>query len=133
MLEPKQKVHRARLQKERVTAIDELHRLRETLQDEIDLEPDEGDAQITEHETAAILIAMLEQKVQEIDAALRSLKFGEYGICERCGQPIEPARLAAKPHACYCLICQEVVERALHEARVKQEFDVEAFSPVAGF
>jgi len=31
---------------------------------------------------------------------------GTYGLCERCGNPIEPARLEALPHALLCLTCK---------------------------
>ncbi|MCC6454827.1 MAG: TraR/DksA C4-type zinc finger protein [Caldilineaceae bacterium] len=115
-----QTAEQARLHREREVAMEELGRLWEMLQVEIDLEPDEGDAQITEHRTAAILAAMLEHKVQEIDSALFSIEMGQYGACERCGKPVEAERLAAKPHARYCIACQEIVERATHEVSAKQ-------------
>lgn len=123
----------ARLHRERAAAIEELARLNEMLAEEVDLEPDEGDAQIGEHRTAVILVALLEQKVHEIDSTLRSIELGYYGDCERCGQSIEPERLAAKPYARYCLACQEVVEAAIHEARAKQASEVAFLSPVATF
>nr|MBF3175823.1 TraR/DksA family transcriptional regulator [Pseudomonas aeruginosa] len=36
---------------------------------------------------------------------------GRYGYCERCGEAIEPARLAALPAAEYCLRCADLVHR----------------------
>ena len=36
---------------------------------------------------------------------------GRYGQCERCGEAIEPARLAALPAAEYCLRCADLVHR----------------------
>ena len=35
-----------------------------------------------------------EQHLAEIDEALQQLDMGIYGLCEKCGQPIEPERLA---------------------------------------
>lgn len=125
------KVQQARLHQQRAEVLAELNRLQEIMLGELDLEPDEGDAQIGEHETAAILMAMLEQKLQEIDAALCSIRLGQYGRCDRCGKPIEPARLAAKPYACYCITCQEIVERAMHEASVAQTSAAASLSPIA--
>ena len=41
----------------------------------------------------------------EVDAALRRLDDGTYGGCERCGRPIAPARLEARPTARTCVAC----------------------------
>jgi DnaK suppressor protein len=40
-----------------------------------------------------------------IDGAERRLAAGRYGICERCGQAIAPARLDARPTAATCIRC----------------------------
>ena len=56
----------------------------------------------------AQLSALLEQaqgRLAELDQALARLAGGSYGSCERCGQPIAPARLAARPAAHTCLTC----------------------------
>ncbi len=42
----------------------------------------------------------------QIEAALRRIEAGAYGICERCGRPIDPARLEARPWAALCIECQ---------------------------
>ncbi len=54
--------------------------------------------------------AQLSIRLQQIDAALRALDAGRYGLCNRCKQPIEPQRLDALPEAPLCLSCQEAVE-----------------------
>jgi len=41
----------------------------------------------------------------EVEAALARLDAGEYGTCERCGQPIAAARLEARPTARRCVRC----------------------------
>lgn len=38
-------------------------------------------------------------------AALDRLADGNYGICEACGGPIAPGRLAARPEATRCIDC----------------------------
>lgn len=40
-----------------------------------------------------------------IDAALMRISAGEYGACERCGEPIENWRLRALPQATHCQSC----------------------------
>jgi DnaK suppressor protein len=39
----------------------------------------------------------------KIDKALGRIEQGTYGFCERCGKPIERARLKALPYANLCL------------------------------
>ena len=47
----------------------------------------------------------------QIEAALQRLDGGTYGVCERCGKPINPRRLEALPYATLCVDCQAIVER----------------------
>lgn len=49
---------------------------------------------------------------RRIEAALERLDAGKYGVCERCGRPINPRRLEALPYVTLCVDCQEIVERA---------------------
>ena len=105
----------ARLRRQRQEILAELDALREEMQSEIDFELDEGDEQITEHETAAILVAILEQRVLDIEAALASIAAGAYCQCERCGSTIEAGRMEARPDARYCIACQKVVEKVIHQ------------------
>jgi DnaK suppressor protein len=41
--------------------------------------------------------------LQKIDRALARMDGGTYGICSRCGRPIEKARLKALPYADLCI------------------------------
>ena len=41
----------------------------------------------------------------DIDDALARLDAGTYGLCERCGRPIPPERLAVRPFATTCVPC----------------------------
>ena len=107
---------------EREHVLTELAHLREFMQAEVDVEPDEGDAEIFEREKNASLIAVLENKLQDIDAALRSIEKGRYGTCERCDKPIEIARLEVKPDATLCLECQQEVERLARRGRPARQF-----------
>jgi RNA polymerase-binding protein DksA len=45
----------------------------------------------------------VQQTIGEIDAALQRIEEGTYGICENCGKPISPERLAAIPWARLCI------------------------------
>src|SRR5438552_8349611 len=50
--------------------------------------------------------------VADIDQALLRIEEGSYGICARCGRPIEERRLEAMPTARYDAKCQAIVEEA---------------------
>jgi len=51
------------------------------------------------------LIRQGRRHLAEIDAAVRRLEAGDYGICETCGRAIEPGRLEARPAARTCVAC----------------------------
>lgn len=46
------------------------------------------------------------EEVQQIQTALRRHAEGRYGICDSCGEPIDPERLAVRPQATMCIDCQ---------------------------
>jgi DnaK suppressor protein len=52
-----------------------------------------------------VLVGELRAALGEVDRALRKLAEGTYGTCERCGQPINPARLEAMPAVKFCIAC----------------------------
>ncbi len=41
-----------------------------------------------------------------VEHALRKFEEGTYGLCDSCGQPIDPARLEALPEANLCVDCK---------------------------
>ena len=47
----------------------------------------------------------------EIDAALKRIEEGTYGICSNCGKQIPEERLEALPWATLCIDCQRQQER----------------------
>ncbi len=65
----------------------------------------EGATIAFERQHVAALIGQARDHLAQIDAALRRLAEGSYGRCERCGQPIGAARLAARPVATSCISC----------------------------
>ena len=75
------------------------------------MEPGTDAAQLFSHERIEVLKSQLTGDLAEIEAALKKIKKGTYGICERCGRKIDEARLAVKPQAVYCLKCESEVER----------------------
>lgn len=47
----------------------------------------------------------LEEELSALDRALERMRAGAYGTCSRCGRPISPARLEARPAADLCIDC----------------------------
>jgi len=45
-------------------------------------------------------------RLSEVEHALRKFEQGTYGLCEGCGQQIDPGRLEALPQANLCLSCK---------------------------
>jgi len=63
-------------------------------------------SQVTaERGEAEALAASLREALGEVERALVKLDAGTYGTCESCRQPINPARLEAKPAARLCIDC----------------------------
>lgn len=70
---------------------------------------DDMDEQAIERETRDALDAEQRGAVAELKAvrdALARLDAGRYGICTRCGIPIDAARLEALPAAAHCIECE---------------------------
>ena len=52
-----------------------------------------------------------EHVLADIDAALKRIEEGTYGICTNCGEPIAVERLEALPWATLCIDCKRDRER----------------------
>ncbi len=46
------------------------------------------------------------EQLAEVEHALHKFEVGTYGLCDSCGQPIDPARLEALPQASLCVSCK---------------------------
>ncbi|MBA3728975.1 MAG: TraR/DksA C4-type zinc finger protein [Actinobacteria bacterium] len=64
-----------------------------------------------EREKDLSLVNNLRDLMDKIDKALAKMDEGTYGLCDRCGKPIERARLKALPYANLCLQDKQAEER----------------------
>ncbi len=62
-------------------------------------------------ETHLSLLGPKRQELEAIEDALMRLENGNYGLCEVCGQPIEPRRLEIMPETALCRNCQSYREK----------------------
>jgi RNA polymerase-binding protein DksA len=65
----------------------------------------EGATIAFERSQVAALVQQARTHLAEVERALERLADGTYGTCERCGRPIAPARLEARPTARLCIGC----------------------------
>jgi len=80
------------------------------------LEPEVGDSidQATQSLDKEILFELSDNErkiLRDIEAALRKMEKGTYGLCEHCKNVIEKKRIKALPSARYCMVCQSGSER----------------------
>src|SRR5438093_11054534 len=64
-----------------------------------------------ERERDLSLVNNLRDLTERIDKALAKMDEGTYGLCDRCGKPIEKLRLKALPYASLCLKDKQAEER----------------------
>jgi DnaK suppressor protein len=64
-----------------------------------------------EREQEISLVNGILDRISQVERALERLDAGNYGWCERCGNPIPVERLAAFPSATLCVTCKQLEER----------------------
>jgi RNA polymerase-binding transcription factor len=64
-----------------------------------------------EREKDLSLVINLRDLQERIEKAVTKIDEGTYGLCDRCGKPIEKARLKALPYANLCLKDKQAEER----------------------
>jgi RNA polymerase-binding protein DksA len=65
----------------------------------------EGATIAFERQQVAALLDQTRRRLADVDAAIARRETGDYGVCETCGRPIAPERLAARPAARTCIDC----------------------------
>ena len=50
----------------------------------------------------------LKDRLDEIDIALAKIQSGTYGVCEKCGKPIEYEILSIDPESRFCKECKTI-------------------------
>ncbi len=104
---------RSRLESEQKRLIGELEQLRASARPTNERREgspfgkrEEEATETLELETRLALEKRIRDQLAEVEHALSKFKNGTYGLCDICGQPIDPARLEALPQANLCLSCK---------------------------
>ena len=104
---------RSRLESERKRLTEELEQLkasRHPTEERREGSPfgkrEEEATESFELEKRLVLEKRIRDSLAEVEHALQKFEKGTYGLCDICGQPIDPARLEALPQASLCLKCK---------------------------
>jgi RNA polymerase-binding protein DksA len=107
------KMLRSRLKNERGRLIEELEQLKasaNTTQERGEGSPfgkmAEEAADTLELEKRLALEKRIREQLVGVEHALHKFEEGTYGLCDNCGQPIDPERLEALPQASLCMNCK---------------------------
>jgi DnaK suppressor protein len=98
-----------KLQERLQDALKELEQLDARLQQKAEYGPGKGDPAIYEWELTLAMRQQAQARVETIRQALQKCAEGRYGICECCGQPINPERLEILPLTKVCIKCARSV------------------------
>ncbi|MGQ9598216.1 MAG: TraR/DksA C4-type zinc finger protein [Anaerolineae bacterium] len=100
-----------KLERERQALLTDLANFQIELRNMAEPSADEADLDTYEREKIWALARSLEERLRSIERAIQSAQSGTYGLCQNCGERIDPARLEILPDAIYCLRCQREFER----------------------
>jgi len=115
---------RRRIEQELQATRAEIKRLEERLRLKGNYGPGRGDPTVYTWERNLARRERAQDKLVKLEAALRRVEKGTYGVCETCGRAIKPERLAALPTATLCVVC------AHQEAQTRLSTAVERLCPV---
>lgn len=114
-----------RLEQIRQHTLQDIERLKEELQAEIEpasaTDDDSADvaADIYERGKIISLIKSLENKTHSLEHAIELAAKGVYGICEMCGARIPPERLEIMPETTVCVSCASKLEEGIRRRQIQ--------------
>jgi DnaK suppressor protein len=107
------KLLRSRLESEQRRLIEELEQLQASVRPASERREgspfgkrEEEATETLELEKRLALEKRIRDQLAEVEHALDKFEQGTYGLCDGCGQPIDPARLEVLPQANLCLSCK---------------------------
>lgn len=84
---------------------DQINALESNLEEKPNYGLGQGDPAITQWELDQALLRQLRAQAAGIERTLSQAGENTYGICEQCGRPIHPERLAVLPNTRICIQC----------------------------
>jgi DnaK suppressor protein len=113
---------RSRLEQEKASLKAQLESLRQA---ELQAGADEGDNAESADDATDIVVrdrnlavmSNVRDLLAQVEAALKRLENGTYGICERCGKSIAQERLDVLPYATMCVSCAAAAGSSTGDSR----------------
>ena len=106
-------IHRSRLESEKKRLTHEFEQLKSSVRPPNERREgspfgkrEEEATETAELETRLELEKRIRDQLAKVEHALSKFENGTYGLCDVCGQPINPERLEALPQANLCLNCK---------------------------
>ena len=93
------------LQRELDALRDQIAMLEQELENKPDYGMGKGDPAITRWELDQAMLSDLRKRMTSLKQQLLRISQGTYGICDRCGHPIDRDRLAVLPDTNLCINC----------------------------
>jgi len=106
------KIIRLRLEKDRKRLAEQLEQIKASRPTENRREGspfgkrEEEATETAELENRMVMEKRIIDQLAGVENALAKFEKGTYGLCESCGEPIDPARLEALPQATLCMSCK---------------------------
>jgi RNA polymerase-binding transcription factor DksA len=95
--------HKKKLEDERRLLVEEIKRNEKPVDLGIDIVRFEEESDEAEEVSTQLAIAGdLKNRMDDINNALQKIGTGKYGICEKCGEPIEEEILNIDPESRFC-------------------------------
>jgi DnaK suppressor protein len=105
--------YKQELERQRATVLSALKQV-ESERQSLDLisPKDSGDQSVENLSTESLFERSSQRRttLRLIEAALRRIADGSFGVCVTCGEEIKKRRLEALPWTQFCLPCQEAIE-----------------------
>jgi RNA polymerase-binding transcription factor DksA len=102
--------HTAILQRELTELTQQIAALEKATESKPDYGLGEGDPEITRWEMDRALLKQLRERKATIEQNIAGEGDNAYGICQTCGKPIHPDRLAILPDTTTCIECARAAE-----------------------
>ena len=102
-----------KLEEQRGILLARIGRKKESIQPGDILNPDKDDQVMAfrKNNRDKLLLSRTEQQLHAIDQALKRLETDTYGICSKCGENIQYARLEIMQTASLCIQCQRIEDQ----------------------